>query len=167
MSEPLGWLSDRQRDGGVDEVALPGGIAGRLRLCGKHAIWNVVQYAPADVVVCLVERHEIEDRYPDYVAWLDRAEDRAIWWPIPDLHAPPADSMLAFVDRLVDLLQDGNDVVIHCAAGIGRTGTTAACVLTRLGMSADEALAVIADARPMAGPEVGAQSELVATIADR
>ena len=167
MNDPLGWLSERQRDGGIDPVPLPEGVSGRLRLCGKHAIWRVVVTAAPDVVVCLVERHEIADRYPEYVAWLDAAGDRAIWWPIPDLHAPTIEVMVPFVDRLAALLRDGSDVVIHCAAGIGRTGTTAACVLIRLGLSAAEALAAVAAARPMAGPEVGAQRDLVAVIAAR
>ena len=110
--------------------------------------------------------HEIADRYPDYVVWLEAAGDRAIWWPIPDLHAPILAAMIPFADRLAGLLRAGDDVVLHCGAGIGRAGTTAACTLIRLGLSEHDALAAVTAARPMAGPEVGPQRDLVAAIAE-
>ena len=43
----------------------------------------------------------------------------------------------------------------------------AACILVRLGMDIDEALALVRNSRPMAGPEVGAQLDLVKEIAAR
>ncbi|NOX31752.1 MAG: hypothetical protein GXP35_17160, partial [Actinobacteria bacterium] len=83
----------RSFDGGIDQVPLPG-ASGELWLCGKHAIGPDVDAAlaranDADTVVCLNERHELEDRYPAYVSWLDGSDsERAIWHPIPDLHVP-------------------------------------------------------------------------------
>jgi protein-tyrosine phosphatase len=115
--------------------------------------------------VCLAERHEIADRYPEYVRWLEQAGARAIWWPIPDLHAPPIDVMLAFVDDLARRLRAGSDVLVHCGAGMGRAGTTAVCVLLRLGVPLDDSLDAVAAHRPGAGPEVGAQRDLVAAVA--
>ena len=56
---------------------------------------------------------------------------------------------------------------MHCAAGIGRTGTMAVCVLVAFGTPLDEALRIVGEARPMAGPEVGAQRELVEAFAAR
>ncbi len=164
-------MADRPsaRDGGIDQIPLPEGIPGALWLCGKHAITDGLERVPGTTlgwttIVCLTERHELEDRYPEYVRWLDRAGEQAIWWPIPDLHAPPVDAMLEFADDLADRLRRGDSLLVHCGAGIGRAGTTAVCVLIRLGVDAGEAQRTVAEHRPMAGPEVGAQRDLVRAI---
>ena len=155
----------RSADGGVDEVPLPE-VAGRLWLCGKHAIGPdvgaLMNRVAATTVACLVQEQELLDRYPAYVAWL-RGNDgsAAIWFPIPDLHAPLVDETRPFVEELVRRLRDGERIVLHCAAGIGRSGTIATCVLLDLGVPLDEALMTVRANRPMAGPEVGAQRELV------
>lgn len=171
--DEVGWLTERQRDGGIDRVSVPADVPGELRLCGKHAI-GAGRFAdpamPWSTVVCLCERHELDDRFPAYVAWLERqmlAGERAVWFPIHDLHAPPLDVALPFVDRLADALRAGDDLLVHCGAGIGRAGTVAACVLIRLGWAADDALAIVAASRPGAGPEVGAQRELVDEVSRR
>lgn len=54
--------------------------------------------------------------------------------------------------------------VLHCGAGIGRAGTIAAALLMRGGLSHDEALARVASSRPMAGPEAGAQRDLLVAL---
>lgn len=171
MSTRSTWLNRRQIDGGIDTVALPDSVPGRLWLCGKHAIAPdrqrlIDEVGGAATVVCLVERHELADRYPTYVEWLESADPGvAVWFPIPDLHAPDADRMGALVTDLVARLAAGETLVVHCGAGMGRAGTTAACVLIGLGVDADEAVRTIAAARPGAGPEVGAQRQLVMALA--
>jgi protein-tyrosine phosphatase len=166
-----GWPHGRSRDGGIDEVPVPG-VPGRLWLCGKHAIGPDVEAlldrVGATTVVCLTERHELAERYPAYTAWLDRALGaRAVWHPIHDLHAPAADELAPLVDDLVARLRAGEGLVVHCGAGIGRAGTLAVCLLASLGSPLDEALATVATHRPMAGPEVGAQRDLVEAWAQR
>lgn len=165
----LGWLNDRQRDGGIDRISLPTGVPGSLWLCGKQAVATRYDHGAWDTVVCLVERHELDGRYPDYLAWLaaggDGAGRTAIWMPVHDLHAPSHADMSALVDRIVDRLRDGQRVLVHCAAGKGRAGTAAACVLVAMGVDADEALRTVATCRPGAGPEAGVQRELVAAFA--
>lgn len=169
--EELAWLSRRQRDGSVDRVPLPEGVHGALWLCGKHAIGPDQQKLIDEVggtatVVCLVERHELEDRYPAYVAWLQRpGAGDAVWFPVPDLHAPELARVAPLVDELVRRLRQGETLVVHCGAGIGRAGTVAVCILSRLGVALDDALATVAEARPGAGPEVGAQLGLVEQFA--
>jgi protein-tyrosine phosphatase len=90
-----------------------------------------------------------------------------VWWPVPDLHAPSVDATVELVEDLVGRLQAGESLLMHCAAGLGRTGTMAACVLLAFGSTLDEALRIVGDARPMAGPEVGAQRALVEAFAAR
>jgi protein-tyrosine phosphatase len=162
------WTSDRSRDGGVDELSLPEG-PGRLWLCGKHAVAPdpeaLLERLGATIIVALNEVHELDDRYPDYVAWL-RSSGKAVWHPVPDLHAPSLDEMLALVDELRRRIQTGDHLVLHCGAGIGRAGTIAAALLMRTGRSHDEALARVASSRPMAGPEAGAQRDLLIALAE-
>lgn len=161
------WLNDRQRDGGIDRITLPADVPGALFLCGKQAVATRYESGAWDTIVCLTERHEIEGHYPDYVAWLTfqsvPGASWKIWWPIPDLHAPTVDEMLALAGGVARRLQSGERVLVHCAAGKGRAGTTAACVLIELGLDVDEALDIVRTCRPGAGPEVGAQRDLVTT----
>lgn len=167
----MSWLTRRQRDGGIDRIPLPADVPGRLWLCGKHAIGPDHEAAVAEVggratVVCLTEPHELVERYPRYVEWLRSAHGTAaVWWPVPDLHAPSPEAMRPFVADLVARLQRAEVLLVHCAAGMGRSGTTAAGILVGLGVPLDEALSTVAAARPGAGPEVGAQSALLAALA--
>ncbi len=166
-------LTDRHRDGGIDEIPLPGGVPGRLWLCGKHVVGPDIEAALGRVsathVVCLVEHHEIADRYPAYVDWLGRAvpDGRALWFPVPDLDSLSAERMQPLFDHVLGRLSGGDHVIVHCAGGIGRSGTTAVAVLLHLGMALGDALDHVRRHRPMGGPEVGAQLELVQALAAR
>ena len=173
--EALARLSRQQLDGGIDRVPLPSDVAGALFLCGQHAIGRdhvavrgeirrVVGRDP--VVVCLVEAGELRGRYDEYADWLDAGgEGSAMYWPIADMHAPAAEAMLDFVDGLVRRLRLGEALLVHCAGGIGRTGTTAICLLIRLGVDRGDAERTVAKARPGAGPEVDSQRALVDAFA--
>ncbi len=168
----MAWPPERSRHGGVDELPLPAGTPGRLWLCGKHFVGldhdGAIEQVGATTVVCLVEPHEIDERYPAYAAWLrDNQPGRAVWHPIPDFHAPPLDRATALLDDLLARLDAGETVLLHCAGGFGRTGTIAAALLVRLGSTVDDALAAVAAARPMAGPEAGVQLDLLHALAGR
>jgi protein-tyrosine phosphatase len=171
VTDELAWLGPRGRDGGIDTVPLPG-FAGAISLCGKHAIGPdheaALERCGATTVVCLVEPHELLDRYPAYVGWLREHDGgRAVWFPIHDLHAPDVDVAVGLLAQLADRVRAGEHLLIHCAAGIGRAGTIATCLLITLGMGQTESLELVAAHRPMAGPEVGAQRDLVDAIWDR
>lgn len=163
------WPHGRSRDGGVDQVPLPGAAGrGQLWICGKHAVGPDVDALLARIgghlVVCLTERHELADRYPAYVTWLE-LDVRAVWHPVHDLCAPPLDAFVSLVDLVHGHLRAGEIVLAHCAAGVGRSGTLAVGVCLRDGMPLDVALAHVAAHRPMAGPEVGSQRALVEAYA--
>jgi hypothetical protein len=146
-----------------------------------------LEEAGATRVVCLCERHELEERYPSYVEWLHSNLDpqgtaaldsriaaeaasggvsggRAVWFPVPDLHAPPLPAAASFLDRLSAMVGSGEVVLMHCGAGIGRAGTLAAGLLIWLGSTASQAKEVVARSRPLAGPEAGAQEELLVEL---
>ena len=165
----IDWARERSRNGGADRVPVPD-VAGGLWLCGKHFVGPDIEEAMgktgATTAVCLNQRAEIADRYPAYVAWLEANRGRqAVWFPVPDLHAPEVGLAAPFVDDLVGRLTAGEVLLLHCGAGIGRAGTMAAAVLIRLGATTDDAIATIAASRPMAGPEAGAQRDFLEAFA--
>ena len=152
--------------GGIHEIPLPPAATGRLWLCGKHAIGPdpeaLMDAVGADGVVCLTQEHELADRYPNYVAWLrTQPPGRALWFPIHDLHAPTLEEFAPMLTDVVDMVVAGRHLIVHCAAGIGRAGTTAVAVLVSLSVPLDEAIAHVRRHRPAAGPEVGTQLDLV------
>lgn len=163
MASSSEWRSGRSLDGGVDRIPVP--AAGSLWVCGKHHIapdpLAVIERLDIEAVVCLNQQHELVDRYPDYVAWLSSAGSRAIWHPVPDLHAPSLTDAVRLADEILRRLDNNHNVLIHCGAGVGRAGTMAAAVLVRRGVSLQRALDEVADSRPMAGPEAGAQRALL------
>lgn len=121
----------------------------------------------ATTVVCLNHRRELEDRYPQYVEWLHMQQsDRLVWTPIPDLSAPPVAVAVVLVDDLCQRLQRGETLLVHCGAGIGRAGTIAVGVLMQMGVPLKAALVTVAESRPMAGPEAGAQRELLLSLSN-
>ena len=163
------WLSERSRNGGVDEIVAPE-LVGRLWLAGKHFVGPDPELAlvrtGATTIVCLNERHEFDDRYPGHLEWLRaNSPDRAVWWPIPDLHAPPIDEVAPMLDDLLARLAAGEGLLVHCGAGVGRAGTVAAALLVRSGVAVENALAIVAEHRPLAGPESDQQRALVRSAA--
>ena len=164
-------LSERSRNGGVDEIPLPFG-PGRLWLAGKHFVCPdpeaALERTGASVVVCLNELSEFEDRYPEYAPWLIANQPaRALWRPVHDLHAPPPEAAAHLLAELHARIEAGDGLLIHCGAGIGRAGTMAAALLVSGGVPLDEALHVVRASRPMAGPEVGAQLDLLVHLEDQ
>ncbi len=152
-------------DGGIHEIPLPD-APGKLFLCGKHFIAprvdEVITTYALDRVVCLVEEHELADRYDDYIAWHHaHAGSLARWIPIHDLSYPSFATAFDMIEKITADIHASRNVVVHCAAGIGRAGTTATAVLMNTGMKMDVALQHVRQHRPMAGPESGQQMEFI------
>ena len=153
----------------IDRIPLPR-TKGALWLCGRNDVGPdpeaALAWADASTIVCLNNIDELALRYPQYVEWLrSNAGGRAIWYPIQNFHAPSAHSVMPVVRMITDRLEQGQGVVMHCAAGQGRAGTMATCVLVALGESTADAVRTVASSRVFAGPGSASQWALVEGVA--
>ena len=92
---------------------------------------------------------------------------RFISFPIPDRGVPFS---IAEAGRTIDLileeLQAGKAVAVHCRMGIGRSALIAACLLKSQGIGVDEAFAMISRARGFSVPDTEEQREWVKGFAE-
>jgi atypical dual specificity phosphatase len=92
----------------------------------------------------LVNLHERPDP-PELLAQLNA---QTLHLPVPDSLAPTQDQLERGVAAIDAALRDGVRVAVHCAAGLGRSGTLIAAYLVSQGATPDEAIAQVRAARP-------------------
>ena len=150
-------------------VALPAPIPGSLWLGsmpGRFESWSEFEAqarrARLGVVVCLTPRSELAELSPAYHSAVAQGKVPFRWLNVPMPNFGVPDDAAGFrrdVREIAHALERGDAVMLHCAAGIGRTGSTAACVLKALGLSTEEALQRVKDAG--SNPQNAQQSGLV------
>eukprot|EP00242_Pyramimonas_sp_CCMP2087_P004844 CAMPEP_0198215790 /NCGR_PEP_ID=MMETSP1445-20131203/52716_1 /TAXON_ID=36898 /ORGANISM="Pyramimonas sp., Strain CCMP2087" /LENGTH=132 /DNA_ID=CAMNT_0043891693 /DNA_START=775 /DNA_END=1173 /DNA_ORIENTATION=- len=72
--------------------------------------------------------------------------------------------VLQLVDSILELLSLGASFLIHCAAGIHRTGLLSYLILRRLGMSYNDAREYLRVLRPVTRAEVGDERIKIAEV---
>jgi atypical dual specificity phosphatase len=86
--------------------------------------------------------------------------------PVTDFSAPSPTQLDQGVAAIKQGLDAGTGVVVHCAYGLGRTGTLLACYLVSTGLEPDEAISRVRQARP-GSIETATQEAAVRTYAER
>jgi protein-tyrosine phosphatase len=150
-------------------VSLPAPIAGSLWLTGmpgRFESWSAFEVraerAGLGLVVCLTPRSELAELSPAYHAAVAHGDVPFRWLNLPMRNFGLPEDRAAFVDgvrQIAHALRQGDSVMLHCAAGMGRTGSAAACVLKALGLDTREALQRVRDAG--SNPQNAQQSGLV------
>ncbi len=86
--------------------------------------------------------------------------------PVRDFEAPTLEQIEEFVVFAEKARAEGKKLVVHCDAGIGRTGTVLACYLVSKGCSAAKAIEEVRVKRP-GSIETIEQEELVMKYEDQ
>jgi protein-tyrosine phosphatase len=84
--------------------------------------------------------------------------------PTADFGSPDRDTLIAMAADLAARLGRGDNVVVHCRGGIGRSSIVAAAVMIAEGTPAADALERISAARGRQVPETDAQRAFVASL---
>jgi ADP-ribosyl-[dinitrogen reductase] hydrolase len=159
------WLSGRSDPLQIDTLQVPG-VAGRLGLthCPGRKLrmgglrWDrnleidldAIRDWGASALLTLNEEHELSMLGVSTLGELARARFDWIWLPIPDGDVPDAEFDRRWTvegARLRDRLVAGEGIVVHCLAGLGRSGTIAARLLIEFGMSPPEAIRRVREVR--------------------
>jgi atypical dual specificity phosphatase len=112
-----------------------------------------------DVLVSLTE-------HPLPRQWVNDAGLLAVSVPVPDMSAPSDRQLDHILTTIRKAHESGMGVAIHCAAGLGRTGTVLAAYFVVGGLSAREALVKVRDLRP-GSVETAEQERAIERLARR
>jgi len=162
----INWLPENliPSPGGLGLTHLPGARGKR------DADLDALQSAGVTRLLCLVESHELEYLTP--AETLDQRrealEARGITFmhhPIVDFNAPQLPDAQRTITKLDQALKQGDRVIVHCWAGLGRAGTMAACLLIHRGMDANAAIENVRSVRNGA-IQSEVQEQFIATFAN-
>jgi protein-tyrosine phosphatase/nicotinamidase-related amidase len=158
------WLDAASAgDGRVGLTILPG-----RRDRGRDAGADVAHLSAERVtdVLCLLPDGELAAYgVPDLLARYRMAGLGVRQAPIADQSIPTLAEAKSVVAWLRARVGAGGRVVIHCAAGLGRSGTIAACLLRAQGASAEDAIARVRAARGPRAVETEEQAAFVRAFA--
>ena len=135
-------------------------LPGRNHIDGQGRVWSrdlemdlqALKSWGADAVICLVEPLELTAMgVPDYAQGLRNHGLTLFHLPIRDMSTPGQafeNAWARHAEELNELLSVSSHIVVHCAAGLGRTGMFCAEILVRMGWSAEDAIQKVRCIRP-------------------
>ena len=118
-----------------------------------------------DYIVCLTSDEEIQIKSPEYKDAIETGTIPCarLIFPIEDFNVPTDKSEYKkFLTDVVEKFKNQKNILIHCAGGIGRTGTFAVGFLIEYGFTKKEAFNMIEQAG--SGPETDKQIKFIDEI---
>lgn len=81
---------------------------------------------------------------------------RLLWLPTIDspLTPLPIASLQRGVEAALPVIRDGDSVLVHCKYGVHRSAAMACCVLIGMDFSAEDAMRLVKEKRPVADPYI-------------
>ena len=154
MKPELFWISGPWRG----KLAIAARPRGGDWLQDEAAGWR---RAGLDVVVSLLEDEEAAQLQLASEGEAARQEGiEFVRFPIADRGVPDSTpATLALLNRIVEALEAGKHIAVHCRQGIGRSGLIAAGALMISGLGIEEAVEAVSVARGVPTPETPMQRE--------
>ena len=135
-------------------------IENKLAGCGMPTTINELNWVFEQGVKSIVTM--TEDSLPE--SWVK--ETKYLHVPTEDLTAPDIEQIEEAVDFIYERINNNDPVMVHCAAGIGRTGTILACYLIKYQKySAKDAIEKVRKERP--GSIQSEQQEIVVGLYEK
>ena len=152
---------------------MPPGISGTLFLHSMpgreeplQAAWAEASRQEIKGIVCLTGSHEIRAKSPDYATAMDTGSVpfEMLCCEIPDYETPSdREAFCKLVFKVATRVKNGDSMLIHCGAGIGRTGMFATAVLMAMGLSQKQAAEEVSKAG--SGAETDGQNAFLSLCA--
>ena len=122
------------------------------QIIGIENTLNIFKNHQIDIIVSLLETSELKLLGCDNLTKEIKLNNFA-WFhfPITDFDIPTKNSLSELnllLSELEKFLKKEKNIIIHCKAGLGRTGTIASLLLTKLGLSTKNAVHYIRKYRP-------------------
>lgn len=131
------------------QVLVPPKVKGKLYLHSMLGRYETLRTSLEEIerlaingILSLASLEEIENKSPQYVEAIksNLLSCEYLPFPITDYDVPTdRQEFGVFVENAARRLHKGERLLLHCGAGIGRTGTVACCILIELGLSQDNA----------------------------
>ena len=144
----------------------PGGATGHWERDLSIDARDLAEKHQAHVLVSLIEDKELRElRIEGLVAACEARHIRVLRRPFPDMGVPSPELAKTTVTEILEAAGRGENVVIHCKGGLGRTGLIAACALVAAGVGPARAMLVVRATRDKA-IENHAQEKFIQAFAD-